>query len=128
MKVEVSNGELVDKVTILELKLSNITDTEKLINIKKEFDELNPLLEELFNKFPPLIQHHYLELTNVNSQLWEIEDDIRECELKSQFDDIFIELARSVYITNDRRCEIKKKINILTNSGFIEEKSYQDYQ
>jgi len=128
MKVEVSNGEIVDKVTILELKLLNITNTEKLINIQKEFDELNPLLEELFNKYSPLIQHHYLELANINSQLWGIEDDIRECELKSQFDNIFIELARSVYITNDKRCEVKKKINILTNSGFIEEKSYQDYQ
>ena len=127
MKVEVSNGELVDKVTILELKLSNITDIEKLINIQKEFNELNPLLEELFTNYSPDLQNYYLELTNVNSQLWEIEDDIRECELKSQFDDVFVELARSVYITNDRRCEVKKIINIITQSGFIEEKSYEEY-
>jgi|TARA_R110000822_G_scaffold32782_1_gene93920 hypothetical protein len=127
MKVEVSNGELVDKVTILELKLSNITDIEKLINIQKEFNELNPLLEELFTNYSPDLQNYYLELANINSQLWEIEDDIRECERKAQFDNIFVELARSVYITNDRRCEVKKMINILTNSGFVEEKSYEEY-
>ena len=127
MKVEVSNGELIDKVTILELKLLNIIDVEKLVNIQKEFDGLNPLLEDLFTNYSPDIQNHYLELANLNAQLWEIEDDIRECEKNNEFGGKFVELARSVYITNDKRCEVKKIINVITESGFIEEKSYKNY-
>ena len=127
MKVEISNGELLDKLSILELKMLNIGDEDKLINIHKEFDELNPLAEELFNEYDSDLQNHYMELSYINSQLWKIEDDIRECERKAQFDNIFVELARSVYITNDKRCEVKKEINILTGSGFVEEKSYEKY-
>ena len=125
MKVEISNGELLDKISILELKLLKIEDKEKLVNIQKEFDELNPLVQKLFEKHEGQLQNHYLELAKINGQLWDIENWIRECEQEKRFDKEFVELARSVYITNDKRSEVKKKINILTQSDFIEEKSYK---
>ena len=128
MKVEVSNGELLDKLTILELKMSNISDDKKLINVKKEYNELSPLAKLLFEKFKDELLTKYKELALINSQLWKIEDDIRECEKNKNFDEKFIELARAVYFTNDKRSDVKKQINILTGSGFIEEKSYEDYE
>ena len=127
MKVEISNGELLDKITILELKLEKIKDKEKLVNIQKEFDTLNPLVEELFEKNDTQLLHHYAELAHINGQLWDIEDWIRDCEREKRFDKEFVELARSVYITNDKRCEVKKIINLMTSSGLVEEKSYKDY-
>ena len=127
MKVEVSNGELLDKLTILELKLSNINDEKKLENVKKEHNELNPLAELLFAKYGNKLSSLYNELAGINSQLWKIEDDIRECEKRKDFGDKFTELARAVYFTNDKRSDVKKSINLLTDSGFIEEKSYEDY-
>lgn len=127
MKIEVSNGELLDKLTILELKIKNIEDTSKLVNVYKEFNELNPLAKELFEKNDSDLQNHYLALAEVNSKLWDIEDDIRECERDKDFGEKFIALARAVYITNDKRCEIKKIINILTGSKFVEEKGYEEY-
>jgi hypothetical protein len=108
MKIEVSNGELLDKLSILELKKANIADTNKLVNIKKEWDELLPLAEELFESNGSELQNYYLELASINSRLWGIEDDIRECEKNKDFGSKFVELARSVYITNDNRCEVKK--------------------
>ena len=128
MKVEVSNGELLDKLTILELKMSNISDDKKLINVKKEYNELNPLAKLLFEKFKDELLIKYKELALINSQLWKIEDDIRECEKNKNFGEKFVELARAVYFTNDKRSDVKKQINILTGSGFIEEKSYEDYE
>ena len=127
MKIEVSNGELLDKLSILELKTANIADTNKLVNIKKEWDELLPLAEELFESNGSELQNHYLELASINGKLWDIEDDIRECERNKYFGSKFVGLARSVYITNDKRCEVKREINILTVSGFVEEKSYKNY-
>ena len=127
MKIEVSNGELLDKLSILELKTANIADTNKLVNIKKEWDELLPLAEELFELNGSELQNHYLELASINGKLWDIEDDIRECEKNKYFGSKFVELARSVYITNDKRCEVKREINILTKSGLVEEKSYENY-
>ncbi len=128
MKIEVSNGELLDKISILELKLLRIEDEEKLINIMTEFDKLNPLVVDLFEKHDGQLQNHYLELAKINGELWDIEDWIRDCEREKRFDKEFVELARSVYITNDKRSEVKKLINIITNSGLVEEKSYQDYK
>ena len=128
MKVEVSNGELLDKLTILELKMSNISDDKKLINVKKEFNELRPLAKLLFEKFKDELLIKYKELALINSELWKIEDDIRECEKNKNFGEKFVELARAVYFTNDKRSNVKKQINILTGSGFIEEKSYEDYE
>ena len=128
MKIEVSNGELLDKISILELKLLKIEDKEKLINIQKEFDVLNPLCVELFEKFGDQLQNHYLELARINGLLWDIEDWIRDCEREKRFDEEFIQLARSVYVTNDQRSEIKKLINKTTGSDLVEEKSYKDYK
>ena len=127
MKIEISNGELLDKISILELKILKIKDEEKLINVHKEFDTLNPLVVELFENHDGQLQNHYLELAKINGELWDIEDWIRDCEREKRFDKEFVELARSVYITNDKRCEVKKLINILTSSGLVEEKSYKEY-
>ena len=127
MLVEVSNGELLDKISILELKILKIEDEEKLVNVHKEFDTLNPLVVELFENHDGQLQNHYLELAKINGELWDIEDWIRDCEREKRFDKEFVELARSVYITNDKRCEVKKLINILTSSGLVEEKSYKKY-
>ena len=128
MKVEVSNGELLDKLTILELKLSNISDVQKLTNIQKEHDELNPLAGQLFDLYGEELKNLYKQLAEINSELWTIEDDIRECERNKDFGSDFVSLARAVYFTNDKRSEIKKSINLLTGSGFVEEKSYEDYE
>jgi hypothetical protein len=127
MLVEVSNGELLDKISILELKMLKIEDEEKLVNVHKEFDTLNPLVVELFENHDGQLQNHYLELAKINGELWDIEDWIRDCEREKRFDKEFVELARSVYITNDKRCEVKKLINTLTSSGLVEEKSYKEY-
>jgi len=128
MKVEVSNGELLDKLTILELKLSNISDVQKLTNIQKEHDELNPLAGQLFDSYGEELKNLYKQLAEINSELWTIEDNIRECERNKDFGSDFVSLARAVYFTNDKRSEIKKSINLLTGSGFVEEKSYEDYE
>ena len=99
MLVEISNGELLDKVSILELKMLKIEDKEKLVNIQKEFDTLNPLAKELFEQFGGQLQNHYLELARINGLLWDIEDWIRDCEREKRFDAEFTQLARSVYVT-----------------------------
>lgn len=125
MKIEVSNGELLDKLSILKLKLANITDQEKLDNIQKEFDILNPLAQELFKKYD--IEEAYENLESINQKLWFIEDWLRDLESRQCFKEEFIELARAVYFTNDKRSECKKTLNILTNSNIVEEKSYSDY-
>lgn len=127
MLVNVSNGELLDKISILELKLLRIEDEDKLVNIRKEFETLNPLCQELFDKYDGQLQNHYLELAKINGELWDIEDDIRECERQKVFDEKFVSLARNVYITNDKRSEVKKIINLLTDSDLVEEKSYEQY-
>ena len=128
MKVEVSNGELLDKLSILELKLTNISDVQKLVNIKKEHDELNPLAGQLFDSYGEELKNLYKQLAEINSELWTIEDDIRECERNKDFGSDFVSLARAVYFTNDKRSDVKKSINLLTDSGFVEEKSYKDYE
>jgi len=128
MLVEISPGELLDKISILELKMLKIEDKDKLSNIKKEFHTLNPLCVKLFEEYGAKMQNLYLELAKYNGQLWDIEDWIRDCEREKRFDAEFIQLARSVYVTNDRRSKVKKEINILTNSELVEEKSYKDYE
>ena len=128
MKVEVSNGELLDKLSILEIKLLKIEDKEKLANVQNEFNTLNPLAKELFENNEGNLQNHYLELSNINGQLWDIEDWIRDCEKRKDFGNEFIQLARSVYVTNDRRSKVKKIINTITGSELVEEKSYDEYQ
>ena len=128
MKVEVTNGELLDKLSILELKLKNIKDDKKLINIKNEHGGLSPLCNNLFNNYGNELRSLYAKLSEINAELWKIEDDIRECERNKDFGDEFVRLARAVYFTNDKRSDVKKSINLLTESGFVEEKSYEDYK
>ena len=125
MKIEVSNGEIADKFSILIIKKSKIKDDVKLNNIEKEIDSIIPIFLKVIKKKE--VYDKYLDLAVVNKELWDIEDDIRECERQKDFGDKFIQLARSVYIKNDRRAEIKKEINLLTNSGIVEEKSYESY-
>jgi len=123
MQIEVSIGEIVDKLSILQIKLENITDEGKLVNVKKEF---NYLYDIVFKDLKMQLDD-YQRLLNINKQLWDIEDDIRDEERAKRFEDKFIELARAVYVTNDERSRIKKDINVKYGSDFVEEKSYQDY-
>ncbi len=123
MKIEVSNGEIVDKFTILQIKLINCEpNTEKYNNILNEYNALKEAVDT-FNIDNCLIE----ELFEVNKVLWNIEDEIRILENNKQFDQKFIDLARSVYVTNDKRFFIKKKINLSTNSNFKEEKILPKY-
>ena len=125
MKIEVSNGEIVDKMTILELKLDKIKDSSKLDNIMKEWKILNDHVMILYQTFGDRFLYSKVDdLSEVNSKLWDVEDWIRKCEKEQRFDKEFVELARSVYKLNDERSKIKKHINILTKSNLIEEKSY----
>lgn len=120
--VKISYGEIIDKYTILEIKLKNITDVNKRAHIQEELAVVLPIVNSL-------TKGDILELTqnlkSINQSLWVIEDQIRMKERISQFDEEFIDLARSVYLKNDERSKIKYKINILTHSPLIEEKSYQ---
>lgn len=123
MKIEVSNGEIVDKLTIIEIKLERIGDAAKLANLKKEFEVLDEAVSKIISKDDAL----YQELLEVNKKLWDIEDRIRELEKAKTFNDEFIEVARAVYFTNDKRSDVKRRINEATDSNLIEEKSYEDY-
>lgn len=123
MKIEVSNGEIIDKLTIIEIKLDRITDAGKTGNLKKEFGVLDKAGSKIIKRSDTL----YTDLYRVNSELWDIEDRIRDMERRKYFGRDFIETARQVYIKNDLRSEIKRKINLSTGSGLIEEKSYDKY-
>ena len=121
----VSLGELVDKISILHIKNINIKDDEKLKLIREELELLNLTLNKHIKKND--IQNYLDSLIEINSKLWVIEDDIRDCERNKKFDQIFIDLARSVYFTNDKRSEIKLEINKKFGSKIIEVKSYEKY-
>ena len=125
--VEIGAGELIDKITILTIKSERINDPIKLTNISREIDALTPARGQLVKHYPA-VQGLEDALKSVNEALWDIEDDIRACEASQDFGTRFIELARSVYFQNDKRAEIKKKINILCEASIIEEKSYKPYQ
>ena len=121
----ISLGELVDKISILIIKQKNIIDETKLDHVKKELDFLQ---KTLMNYVQQEEINNYLEnLININSKLWNIEDDIRECERKKLFDQSFIDLARSVYFTNDERAKLKNDINKTFGSELVELKSYEEY-
>tara|TARA_B100000123_G_scaffold170318_1_gene126285 strand:- start:200 stop:580 length:381 start_codon:yes stop_codon:yes gene_type:complete len=124
VEIEVSIGELYDKITILRIKKERITDADKLHNIKKELQYLE---NKVLNN-DPIIENLTKELFEVNSKLWDIENNKRRCESENNFGWGFIQLARDVYFYNDKRAEIKRKINIHTNSDVVEEKQYTDYE
>jgi hypothetical protein len=123
MKIEVSNGEIIDKLTIIQIKLERIKDEVKLVNLRKEYNELLYASVSIISAKDALYQSLYA----VNCELWEIEDHIRDLERKKDFGNDFVATARSVYIKNDKRSELKREINIKTSSGLIEEKSYEKY-
>tara|TARA_B100000925_G_C21999936_1_gene470756 strand:+ start:911 stop:1291 length:381 start_codon:yes stop_codon:yes gene_type:complete len=124
VEIEVSIGELYDKITILRIKKERITDADKLHNIKKELQYLE---NKVLNN-DPIVENLTKELFEINSKLWDIENNKRRCESENNFGWGFIQLARDVYFYNDKRAEIKRKINIHTNSDVVEEKQYTDYE
>lgn len=125
--IPVSAGELIDKITILRVKAERIGDPAKEANVRKELTLLEDICVQTIGGFEGL-DPLTAELLAVNAALWDIEDGKRDCERRQDFGPAFIALARSVYIENDRRAAIKRRINDLTGSDIIEEKSYQPYQ
>ena len=123
MNIEVSIGEIVDKLSILKIKKNNILDVIKLNNITTEYNYLNDIV---FNELK-ISEEDFFKLVLINEKLWKIEDDIRDMERSKNFDLEFIKLARDVYFTNDVRAEIKKEINLKYGALFVEEKSYSKY-
>ena len=126
VNVPISLGELLDKISILEIKNKKILNKSKNLNIKKELKGLKNVLSGLGISLSET-NKLYSELYKINLTLWEIEDSIRVLEKNEDFGEKFIELARSVYMTNDQRFEVKNNINKLFNSEYVEEKSYEDY-
>ncbi len=126
ISVNVAPGELVDKITILEIKLARIEDKTKLTNIRREYDTLNAARDDAIPKSENLDQLT-ADLKQINDSLWKIEDDIRDCERAKNFGEDFIRLARAVYVTIDKRMAIKRQINDLLGSVLVEEKSYAAY-
>ena len=123
---EISAGELIDKITILEIKLANIRDDAKRSNVACELAALAGALDREIGE-NPAVSSLRRELKVVNGELWRIEDDIRAQERAQMFGAEFVALARSVYRVNDRRAELKRRVNQVTNSALVEEKSYQAY-
>ena len=125
-QVPISWGELFDKITILQIKLENLTSKTALENVEREYRQLRSIFIE---SFPDNIEakNMEVELKQINQQLWDIEDQIRDKERNMSFDENFIQLARSVYITNDQRSRIKRRINDMFGSELVEEKSYTEY-
>lgn len=126
IKVPISPGELIDKITILEIKAANITDVAKLTNVKVELQLLTDTWRTSGHATSN-IDAEWKQLRDINKKLWDIEDDIRDKERERKFDQEFIELARAVYVTNDERAAVKKQINTKLGSKIVEEKSYAKY-
>jgi uncharacterized protein YukE len=126
IQVPVSPGELLDKITILEIKSERMADEEQLANVRRELALLNQTWAASVEA-DATVERIHGELKRINEALWRIEDDIRDKERLHEFDDRFIELARSVYFTNDRRAAAKKELNTHLGSEIVEEKSYRDY-
>lgn len=124
--IPISPGELLDKITILEIKSERIESAEKKANVNNELSMLNKVWDDAVTQDSDIISMRK-ELKSINEALWDIEDDIRDEERDKRFTEKFIELARSVYVTNDQRADVKKRINVHLKSDIVEEKSYQDY-
>ena len=125
--VPISPGELLDKITILQIKSERMSEPEKVANVQIELDALSAVWKKSVSEDSTITEIHN-ELKSINETLWDIEDDVRDEERAKNFGEKFIELARSVYVTNDLRAEAKKKLNLYLGSTIVEEKSYQDYQ
>lgn len=126
IQVPISPGELLDKITILEIKSERITDEGKLANVRRELELLNRTWADSVSP-DETVQRIREELKKINEALWRIEDAIRDKERVREFDDRFVELARSVYFTNDRRAAAKRELNVHLGSEIVEEKSYHGY-
>jgi hypothetical protein len=126
--VPISPGELIDKITILEIKSARMTDAAKLHNVRTELTLLNETWQASEFSRQADIGQEWTRLREVNGQLWEIEDEIRDKERAGEFDARFIELARAVYVTNDERAAAKRRINAKLGSALVEEKSYKEYR
>ena len=126
INVPVSFGEVVDKITILEIKSERIQDPDKVANVRRELELIERTWTDAIEGKAD-VSDARARLKGVNEELWEIEDEIRVRESQKDFGDRFVELARSVYVTNDRRADIKKEINLALGSELVEEKSYEDY-
>ena len=124
--VEISPGEMIDKITILLIKSERIKDGIQLANVQHELDILSAKMDKDIPRSRDL-DVLISELKSVNEALWSIEDDIRDCEREKKYSQPFIDLARSVYITNDKRADLKRDINLLLGSKIMEEKSYKPY-
>ena len=124
--VPVSPGEVLDKITILEIKSERMDDPDKIANVKRELELLQASWREHVDEDETVVRIH-AKLKAINEELWEIEDDIRDKERAREFDEVFIALARSVYVTNDKRANAKKELNVHLGSEIVEEKSYKDY-
>ncbi len=124
MKIDISIGELVDRVTILQIKLERIEDLEKRKNIRKEFDALSRFMTDAG---VPFDSEEYVRLKRVNETLWDVENSIRLKEAGREFDDAFVQLARQVYLNNDDRSRLKRALNLRFHSEWIEEKEYARY-
>ena len=125
--IPISPGELLDKITILQIKSERIEDAAKVANVRTELEMLQKVWQESVEDDDELRKLH-AELKSINETLWDVEDDIRDEERNKRFGERFIELARSVYVINDDRANAKKQINLHLNSTIVEEKSYQDYK
>ncbi len=126
LQIPVAPGELIDKLTILEIKLARITDPDKLANVRREYTLLTAVWKNAGQETEEVTGLRS-ELLAVNHRLWDIEDAIRDCERNKEYGERFVELARSVYVQNDKRAEIKKRINLELGSSIVEEKSYAEY-
>ena len=126
VKVDVAPGDLIDKITILLIKSERMDDPDKIANVQLELDILKAIHTSSIPESPAL-DDLTAKLKRVNEALWEIEDDIRDCEAERDFGDTFVQLARSVYRTNDERARLKRDINVLLGSQILEEKSYKPY-
>lgn len=124
---EISVGELFDKITILNIKTQKIQDSEKLTNIKNELNFLNNQASNINVKDQDSLNQNINKLQSINEELWDIENYKRECEANKDFGEKFIELSRDVHFKNDIRAQIKKEINLLTDSIIVEEKEYSKY-
>lgn len=126
IKIDVSVGEIMDKLTILEIKAEKIQDQDKLANVHKERESLLPVVDQPAYQTDE-VRRLFTALKEINLKLWDIEDAIRQKEADKAFGKSFIELARAVYFTNDERAALKKQINLATGSELVEEKSYEEY-